>query len=312
VPLEALYRSIVALRQIAYRGGILRSLRASIPIVSIGNLVVGGTGKTPVTAWLVRRLQEMGARPAVLLRGYGEDEALLHRRWNPDAPVFTGADRVEAAQRAAASGATVALLDDGLQHRRLARDLEVVLVAAEQPFPGHLLPRGPYRESPSALARADLVAVTRRTAADAEVEETLRKVARVAPRRPTAVLRLAPRGWTELNGAPAEHPPGAVLAVTSIAEPALFRRLVEESSGGAAVELLAFPDHHVFDVDDAGRIRRAAGARVVVVTEKDAVKLEGLADLLPPVRVLALAVHAERGEHELDDALRRTTRREPR
>jgi tetraacyldisaccharide-1-P 4'-kinase len=156
------------------------------------------------------------------------------------------------------------------------------------------------------------VAVTRRTAADAEVEETLRKVARVAPRRPTAVLRLAPRGWTELNGAPAEHPPGAVLAVTSIAEPALFRRLVEESSGGAAVELLAFPDHHVFDVDDAGRIRRAAGARVVVVTEKDAVKLEGLADLLPPVRVLALAVHAERGEHELDDALRRTTRREPR
>jgi tetraacyldisaccharide 4'-kinase len=304
LPLEALYRSVVALRHAAYRAGVVRALRAPIPVVSVGNLVVGGTGKTPVTAWLAQRLQEMGARPAVLLRGYGDDEVRLHRRWNPETPVIAGRDRARAAAEAAARGATVALLDDGLQHRRLARDLEVILIAAEQPFPGRLLPRGPYREGSGALGRADLVAVTRRTAADAQVEETLRRVALAAPERPTAVLRLAPRGWTGLGGEPAKAPTGPVLAVASVAEPELFRRLVERCGVGP-VELLAFPDHHAFDVSDAARIQRMAQGRTVVATEKDAVKLEALAQLLPDVRVLALGVLPERGAGALDDALRR-------
>jgi tetraacyldisaccharide 4'-kinase len=278
-------------------------------VVSVGNLVVGGTGKTPVTAWLVRRLEEMGARPAVLLRGYGDDEVRLHRRWNPGTPVIAGADRARGAAEAAARGATVALLDDGLQHRRLARDLELVLVAAEHPFPGRLLPRGPYREGSAALGRADLVAVTRRTAPDAQVEETLRKVRVAAPRRPTAVLRLTPRGWTGLGGEPIPAPRGAVLAVASVADPGSFRRMVE-ACGAGPVELLAFPDHHAFDASDARRIHDAARGRTVVVTEKDAVKLEALAPLLPAVRVLALGVEAERGEDALDDALRRTARLE--
>ena len=304
LPLEALYRSAVALRSLAYDGGVLRSVRAPIPVVSVGNLVVGGTGKTPVTAWLVRRLQEMGARPAVLMRGYGDDEVQLHRQWNPGAQVLANRDRVRAASDAAAQGATVAVLDDGLQHRRLERDLEVVLVAAEQPLRGHLLPRGPYREGAAALSRADLVAVTRRTAEDAEVEETLRQVFRVAPEQRTAVLRLAPDGWRDLKGGEAPAPVGDVLAVTAVAEPKLFQRLLGRSLAGN-VELLAFPDHHAFDEQDARLIRERAGARTVATTEKDAVKLKAFAALLPDVRVLVLTVKPERGVAVLDEALRR-------
>jgi tetraacyldisaccharide 4'-kinase len=305
LPLEGFYRLLVALRRAAYDIGLLRSMQAPIPVVSVGNLVVGGTGKTPVTAWLVRRLQEMGARPAVLLRGYGDDEARLHRTWSPGAPVITGSDRAKSASEAAASGATVAVLDDGLQHRRLARDLDIVLIAAEHPFPGRCLPRGPYREDASSLSRADLVAVTRRTAPDAQVEETLRRVSLAAPKQPTAVLRLAPAGWTDLQGLPASAPTGDVIAVTGVAYPGSFERLLAASLPGA-VELLAFPDHHAFTVEDVRRIRARAGSRTVVVTEKDAVKLAALPAELPTVRVLVLTVHAERGERAIDDALQRT------
>jgi tetraacyldisaccharide 4'-kinase len=246
----------------------------------------------------------MGARPAVLLRGYGDEEVRLHRSWGRGAEVIAGADRAGGALQAARSGATVAVLDDGLQHRRLARDLDIVLIAAEHPFPGRCLPRGPYREGASALARADLVAVTRRTAADAEVEETLRKVALAAPRQPTAVLRLAPSGWADLDGNPGGPPAGDVLAVTGVADPCSFERLLVASLQGG-VDLLAFPDHHAFDAADARRITALAGTRTVVVTEKDAVKLGALAGLLPPVRVLVLEVLPERGERAILDALER-------
>lgn len=144
-----------------------------LDVVSVGNLAVGGTGKTPVSAWIVEVLDAFGAAPALLLRGYGQDEVRLHRHWSPDVPVMTGPDRVAAARRAREAGADSAVLDDGFQHRRLARSLDVVLLAAGDPVPGAVLPRGPYREPFGALRRADVVVVTRRT----ESEGTARRVA---------------------------------------------------------------------------------------------------------------------------------------
>jgi tetraacyldisaccharide 4'-kinase len=165
-----------------------------------------------------------------------------------------------------------------------------------------MLPRGPYREPTSALARASFVVVTRRAAADARLEETLRRVSRLAPGRPTAVLTLKARAWTDLSGAPASTPAGSLLAVAGVAEPGLFVHLVAEATGELP-ELLAFPDHHDFDEADARHIRGVAGRRTVVVTEKDAVKLLALQDDLPTVRVLTLSVHPERGGRELEEAL---------
>lgn len=308
LPLSLAFRGGVALRGAAYRRGILPSRKAGVPVVSVGNLTVGGTGKTPVTAWLARRIRDEGTRVAVLSRGYGADEIRLHERWNPDVPVLADPDRVAAARRAEEAGAEALLLDDGFQHRRLVRDLDVVLLAAEQPFPGRLLPRGPYREPAAALGRADAVVVTRRTATEAEAEAHLRRALDVAPHLTTARIRLVPGGWREMQGGRAEISDPDLLAVTGVAAPEAFRSLVGELTG-TPPELMAFPDHHPFDAADAERIARAAGPRTVVVTEKDAVKLEPLARLLPPILVLPLEVRPDADAERLVERILKVARK---
>jgi tetraacyldisaccharide 4'-kinase len=298
-PLELLFRAAVAARSGAYRARVLRTGRAPVPVISVGNLTVGGTGKTPVVGWLVRVLLEAGCRPAVAMRGHGRDERLLHARWSPGARVHADRDRVRAAREAAAAGADVVVLDDGFQHRRLVRELDLVLLAAEQPFPGPLLPRGPYREPAGALARADWVIVTRRVAPAADAERMEGTAREAAPRARIAHARLAPDGWQDLDGRPVDPPNGDALAVAGIAGPEAFAALVRAETR-APVELLAFPDHHEYAPSDLERIRRVAAGRSVAVTEKDAVKLSAHAGSLLDVRVLALSVEIEAGE----DALR--------
>lgn len=279
-------------------------LRAPLPVISVGNLTVGGTGKTPLAGWIARTLADLGARPALLSRGHGEDELALHRRWNPDVPVVVDRRRIEGARTAAEQGATVAIVDDGFQHRALARDLDIVLLAAEQPFPGALLPRGPYREPPSALGRADLIVITRKTAGPERAGAVRRRLLNLHPNVPTARALLAPDGWVDLSGNPVAAPSGDLLAVASVADPGTFRSLVERETGGTC-ELAAYPDHHAYTDEDARAVRRRANGRTVVTTEKDAVKLEAHRALMDDVRVLRLAVLLERGEGELRRALAR-------
>lgn len=269
-----------------------------LSVLSVGNLAVGGTGKTPVAAWMVRVLAEAGARPALLSRGYGDDEVRLHRRWNPGVEVLANADRVAAAEACRRGGAEVAVLDDGFQHRRLARDVDIVLLAAEDVFPGRLLPRGPYREPASALARAHAVVVTHRTAPPEAAAGLARRVAARHPSVPVAVLGLLPGAWLTLSGEPADPPGGPVLAAAGIARPEAFRRQVAGVVGDE-VKLAAFPDHHAFTAADARALRAAAGTRTLVVTEKDAVKLETHADALGTVRVLGVRLAWEEGRDEV-------------
>ncbi len=302
LPLEALYRSAVAMRSRAYDRGLLETRRAPVPVVSVGNLAVGGTGKTPLAAWVAALLAGAGHRPALVARGYGEDELLLHRRWNPDVPVHADADRVAAARRAAAAGADCVVLDDGFQHRRLARDLDVVLLAAEHPFPGPLLPRGPWREPPEALRRADVAVLTRRVAAPSRSDALEAAVGLAAPGLPTARVWLAPAGWRDLQGREAAPPEGEVLSVAGVAGPEAFRRMVADATG-RAVEGWAFPDHHAYGPGDVDAIRNRAQGRTVVVTEKDAVKLATWSDALPGARVLTLAAVFEAGEARLRELI---------
>lgn len=293
LPLELLWRGGAALAAARWRNGGIPV--AGLRVVSVGNLAVGGTGKTPVAAWACRILAGAGEGPALVARGYGRDELLLHRRWNPEVPVVADPDRVAAAREARRTGAAVAVLDDGFQHRRLARELDLVLLAAEDPFPGKLLPRGPYREGPGALARADAVIVTRRTAPAAGAEALAVEVRRRRPGLPVARAALVPGGWASLEGEPAAAPEGPLLVATAVARPEGVRAHAAEMAGTGA-ELLAFPDHHEFTPQDAGRIRERAGGRTVVVTEKDAVKLVPLSELLGPCRVLVQELRWEEGE----------------
>jgi tetraacyldisaccharide 4'-kinase len=307
-PAELLYETAVRMRGAMYDRGVLPVRRAPIPVLAIGNVSVGGTGKTPVTAWAAAQLRERGARPAVVLRGYGGDEPLVHETLNPAVPVVSDADRVRGARSAYAAGADCVVLDDAFQHRRIARTADWVLLAAERfARTTHLLPAGPLREPHDAIARADVAIVTRKMAsADqaASVAERVEAISRVA----TAIVHLAPSGVVDVRDA-CERSLSVVrgarlVAVAAIAEPAAFFAQLREL-GADDVRGVGFRDHHAFTVDDVQRLVRAAtNADAVVCTLKDAVKL---APLWPraamPLWYVSQRAEVERGEQLLDASL---------
>jgi tetraacyldisaccharide 4'-kinase len=306
-PAEALYRLAITARNTAYDRGLLRAERANIPVISVGNLGVGGAGKTPVAAWLVARLRATGHAPAIVLRGYAEDEVKLHRELNPEVPVVVGKRRVTAVAEAAARRCDVAVVDDGFQHRAVARALDLVLVSADGWTPRRkLLPRGPWREPVGALRRAGMALVTRKAASREEADRVAAELVQAVPGLRVAVCRIHPSGLVPLHGGtlrpPRELSGMDVVAVASLADPAPF--VANLRALGARVELLAYPDHHDFDRADAARITRIRGNRPLLMTHKDAVKLR---DLLPPdaeALILEQHVEIEDGEALLDAAIR--------
>src|SRR5215211_769933 len=165
LPAERVFGGIVGARDVLYDAGWLPSQATTIPVVSIGNLTVGGTGKTPIAAWVAAGLARRGAQPAIVLRGYGDDEPLVHRILNPMIPVIVDADRTAGVEEAARRGADIVVLDDAFQHRRVQRIADLVLVSADRWTPTvRLLPAGPWREPLRAIRRATLVIVTRKAA----------------------------------------------------------------------------------------------------------------------------------------------------
>jgi tetraacyldisaccharide 4'-kinase len=280
-PLAAVYGVVVALRGLLYRAGWLASHRIGVPVVVVGNLTVGGTGKTPVAAWLSRQLSLRGRRVGVVLRGYGGravpapivvgrdadprevgDEAVLHALRRPHV-VVVHPDRVAAARRAAEEGAEIVVCDDGLQHLRLARDYEIVVVDAGRGFGnGLLLPAGPMRESSRRLERVDAVCVTERGAGRA------RPVVVRGPRLLTATFRLG----EAVNLRSGERRPlasfrgRATHAVAAIGNPGAFFDGLR--AAGLEPVAHALPDHAALDPD---ALPFPAGS-TVLMTEKDAVK----------------------------------------
>ena len=309
-PLAAAWGGVAAARNALYDRGVLRSAGPALPALSVGNLSAGGTGKTPVAAYLARALRRLGATPAIVMRGYGDDEPKVHALLNPDVPVFAGSDRFAGARAARDAGCDVVVLDDAFQHRRVRRVVDLVLVAAEQwTRPPRLLPVGPYREPPSALDRASLVLITRKSqdAAGARaVRDELRRITSapvgIAALRLDA-LRMA-TGGTEtralsfLTGA-------RFLAVAGVGAPAAFAKQLEAEGG--RVTLAAFRDHHAFTATEAVALaRRAEGMDFVVCTLKDAVKLGPLwPRAAPSLWYVSQRIDLEDGEQRLDDELRR-------
>jgi tetraacyldisaccharide 4'-kinase len=306
-PAELIYRGVLEVRNRAYDRGWRKIERASIPVVSVGNIGVGGAGKTPVAAWLAGRLLQMGHRPAIVMRGYGRDELLVHRELNPAVPVCADPHRLAAVNAAARAGCDVGVLDDGFQHRRLARDLDVLLVSAESwQVARRSLPRGPWRERLNSARRADIAIVTRKSAGEAEVAAVSRALMEAAPDLPLLRCRIAPAELIGLSSgieAADEFLRGrSVLAVAALAFP---RPFVENlRSVGAEVELAAFSDHHEFTAEDAVALVRSAAGRALIMTLKDAVKLRELLPPSIPAYVLRQRVEFETGEDVVDAALR--------
>lgn len=270
--------------------------RASIPVVSVGNVAVGGTGKTPHVAWLADRVHALGRRAAIVSRGYGGtagagplwvsrgsgptvgpescgDEPYLLASRAPEALVVVGSERVSCVEAAAEAGAEVAVLDDGFQHRALARDLDIVLLPASDPFGGRrLFPAGTLREPLSALTRADLVVVTgiEPAATTAPIADEL---VRLGARAPVVRSIRRTEGFVDADGSVAAAPRKAV-AFCAIAAPERFRDdLVRE--GVEVAEFLTFRDHRPFRAGDLATLRDAAErhAASLVTTEKDLARL---------------------------------------
>jgi len=308
-PLSWAYRGVTGARNALYDAGLLRTEATAIPAISVGNLTVGGTGKTPFAAFLVGELLTRGARPCVALRGYGGDEELVHRILSPGVPVVVGVDRVRAMADAAARGCDVAVLDDAFQHRRAARVEDVLLASADIPWSGRLLPAGPLREPASAIGRASLLVITCKAASPEQGHELGRRLTATGG-PPVAVALLQPHALARA-GLPGELLPlgvlrdRRVLVVAGIGNPKALVHQLEHL--GARLIPAVFPDHHRYSAADVkGLVARAAGADFVVCTLKDAVKLGALwPDKGPALNYVSQRVELVSGEGHVQSALDR-------
>ncbi len=310
IPAELAYRAGVAARSWMYDRGILSSAAAPIPALAVGNLTVGGTGKTPLTAWFAETLAARGLGPAVVMRGYGGDEVEVHRLLNPAIPVHASADRVEGVRRAAGGGADVVVLDDAFQHRALRADAYVVLVAAEEWSEApRLLPRGPWREPLAALQRATLVVTTRKVATRGAAQRVGEELAQLCPSAETAQAYIGLAGLARYDAAAGRlgervSPEGfhCALALAGVAQPAtVFAQL--EQAGAMAEERWGFSDHHRYSRQEIACVKRWAQRGPVVATLKDAVKLSPLLGSAVELYVPLQEVEWEAGREAIDRLL---------
>ncbi len=301
-PLSYIYVVLIKIRGWLYDCGILKQKQLPCGVISVGNIVAGGTGKTPVVIWIAKYLQNEGFQVGVLLRGYGRedrhsilvvsdgkqilipptesgDEASMTARKLPDIPVVVGRDRYSAGLEVIQLwGHTegVLILDDGFQRRQLERDLDILAIDSTQPFgTGKLLPAGTLREPKTALKRTDVLLLTR---TDLAVESInfkqfgQRKQVFQTCHQPTKLYQLSTGEECALNLLEGQR----ILAVCGIGNPEAFAGTLRQLEP-KAVELLAFPDHHRYslaDLNDISAKARDIGVNIVVTTEKDSQKLE--------------------------------------
>jgi tetraacyldisaccharide 4'-kinase len=288
IPLSALYGFLMSLRGLLYRLGLRHRVKVGVPVVVVGNLTVGGTGKTPLVAWLASKLAEVGLKVAIVSRGYGGrargvtrvtvhsrpsevgDEPLLLAR-RAQATVFIGRDRVAAAKVAVADHADLVLCDDGLQHLALVRNCEIAVVDGQRGFGnGCLLPRGPLRESPRRLRRVNAVVINGAPTAPGFqlpgfVKHTLFSMHMIPGDARPVAGQGALRSLASFRGA-------GVHAVAAIGNPQRFFDMLR--AAGLTVYEHPMPDHHPFKPGDLN----FGDDLPVLMTEKDAVKCAAFAD----------------------------------
>ena len=304
--LEQLFRLLVKIRTFLYQQGLIKSRDLSCQVISVGNIVSGGSGKTPLVKYLAEELRQKGKEVVVVSRGYGAasskpvvvadrskllleremvgDEAYMLAGFLPGIPVVTGKDRWQAGQLALERFAPhVLLLDDGFQHWRLKRDLDIVVIDAINPFGYfHLIPRGFLREPLTALKRADVLIISRANQVSTEIIKEIKdKLREYNKKAQLLTSRYRPEYIRELdyNGAQYFNPMiirgEAVLAFSGLGNPASLRGSLDEL-GAKIIEYCSFPDHYRYrEQDFLDLIERARENQLswLITTEKDAVKI---------------------------------------
>ncbi len=314
---EPIYRLAVNLRNHKFDTGKRTIHRAHAPVVSIGNLTAGGTGKTPMVIYTVERLLAHQRTPAIVLRGYKadehgqSDEAELMQSVLPDVPIITNPDRVAAAKHIEANhpDVDVIVLDDAFQHRRIARNFDVVLIDATNPFGyDHVLPRGLMREPPENLARADAVIITRSDqVSPATLDEIDRRITHHRQHPPIA--RCVHR-WNQTLDQNDAHAPielTQVFAFCGLGNPGAFFSQVNQRMQMMGAH--AFADHHDYTTDDITDLASQAdrrGAKALITTEKDWVKLQRVLESHPasmPILRAQTAIEFTQGHDAFEQRL---------
>ncbi|MDY3557886.1 tetraacyldisaccharide 4'-kinase [Gemmata sp. JC673] len=293
--------------------------RATVPVVSVGNLTLGGTGKTPCVEWVARFFRERGVQVTILSRGYGSstgrnDEALVLEENLPDVPHLQGADRVALAATAVEElEAELLVLDDGFQHRRLHRDLDLVLIdATRPPERDFVFPRGTLREPAGGLRRAGAVLLTRCDQVPAAELDRLRDwLGRRVPNVPVASTEHRP---IDLVGGDGDTEPlellrgQTVAAFCGIGNPGAFRHTLE-SLGATVAEFRTFPDHHAYTAEDVRALTHWAttlpDGAIIATTQKDWVKLRVPELGGRRLRAVRIGLHFRDGEDAVSEVLER-------
>ncbi len=301
--LTPVYRLATALRNRRFDNDVDSVTRMGVPVISIGNLTTGGTGKTPLVIWICRQIRNLDYRVAIVSRGYGaavnddltaqpNDEALELGQRLPDVPHLQNPDRVVSAKIAIEELETQCIvMDDGFQHRRLGRDLDIVVVDATVPFGyGYVLPRGLLREPLKNIARADFVVISRcDQVSDRQLGQIEATIKRHRPDMPIAKTKVQPASWmqfdgrqkrlaelkTSMPGQPNPKTPVRVFVCCAIGNPESFVNTVT-STGVNIVGQKFFSDHHLYDRQDIASVVELAiaeNAEAIVCTHKDLVKI---------------------------------------
>ena len=342
-PLSVLYGATMRTRLELYRRGLLATSKLPAPVISVGNLTTGGTGKTPLTESIARMLAQQRRRVCILTRGYGrqkpnkrvlvsdgekvlasetdagDEPRLLAENLQGLAAIISDADRFAAGQWAIRElGSDVFILDDGFQHLRLARDLNIVVVDATQPWGnGHLLPWGRLREPRSGLSRADCVVITRADQAE-DVDVLREQVRELSRNKPISTSAMRVRRLRKLSekssesGIPDHEVPRPVAILCGIGNPPAFIRQLQDA-GYDQSWVSAFPDHHLYsqqEVDEVVAKAKRTGAQCLLTTAKDAVKLRDLRFDLP-CYVLDIEIAID-NDKPLVEMIRATVNRTPR
>ena len=300
-PASQLYGAVVSTRTALYAGGFFKRKRLKSPVISVGNLTVGGTGKTPLVIWLANRLLQQGKRVAILSRGYrgtagtSDEIELMKSRLQNRVTFGVGKNRfAEGTRIESREPVDVFLLDDGFQHLQLARDLDIVLMDASRPLAPTLLPSGPMREKASALSRAGVIVFTRTENAFG-ANEAIQRLSNL----PVFAASTTLLGFRLLNTqdslrAASASTDGTFFAFCGIGNPEAFLRDLKRWGIEPAGHMF-FADHHRYTLDDARAIEKSAqraGAKTLVTTEKDSFNLSA-PKFSMPVYIAVIDLHIE-------------------
>jgi len=313
---ETPYAAAMTIRNLGYDRGWLEVSRSDAAVISIGNLTTGGTGKTPLVRYVARLLRSHGYRVALVSRGYGavdgaaNDEAMELAATLPDVPHLQNPDRVASARIAVEElESQVILMDDGFQHRRLHRDLDIVVMDATCPFGySHQLPRGLLRESIASLRRAQAVVLSRCDAIDADACDTIgQQIQKQAPQIVWAQAVHRPHGllvWPDRESAVQTLRGEPVAVVCAIGNPDAFVKTVRDC-GAVVVDMIALADHDAFDSETVAAIRNRLsqlGNSVtrVVCTHKDLVKIQTDSLAGKPLSAILIEIDVTAGSELLE------------